>query len=342
MSGIGDPLRDTVEGLFAELADGAHIARVEGGDWPARAWKRLAADGWPLASVPEEQGGAGMEGEELAFLLHASGYHHLPLPFAETLLARRLLAECALQAPPATEALSLAFETTAGVAARVPFARHVPFLLLVRQEPEGTTLSLFESRLLRIEPGSNLAGEPRDRVWFADRSPMHRALLPPRHPSPLARLAFARAAQMSGAAQRAFELALEHARTRTQFGRIIGRFQAVRHMLAQIAEETGAAATAVAAAAVRPDDETRLMIAKIRTGEAAGRVARLAHAILAATGYTREHPLQLSTRRLWSWREEAGDEGFWAQRLGEIACRHADRLWEWITESDSRLEKTDA
>jgi acyl-CoA dehydrogenase len=50
-------------------------------------------------------------------------------------------------------------------------------------------------------------------------------------------------------------------------------------------------------------------------------------------GFTYEHTLHHATRRLWSWREEFGNETVWAIRLGRmVATQGADRLWPFITQ----------
>ena len=49
-------------------------------------------------------------------------------------------------------------------------------------------------------------------------------------------------------------------------------------------------------------------------------------------GFTYEHTLHHATRRLWSWREEFGNETVWATRLGRmVAGQGADQLWPFIT-----------
>jgi len=72
--------------------------------------------------------------------------------------------------------------------------------------------------------------------------------------------------------------------------------------------------------------------AKIRTGEAAGLGAGIAHQCHGAIGFTYEHSLHFVTRRLWSWRAEFGAEVHWAAALGrEVAARGADALWPFLT-----------
>ena len=75
-----------------------------------------------------------------------------------------------------------------------------------------------------------------------------------------------------------------------------------------------------------------IAVAKIRTGEAAGLGAGIAHQCHGAIGFTYEHTLHFVTRRLWSWRAEFGAEVHWAATLGrEVAARGADALWPYLT-----------
>jgi alkylation response protein AidB-like acyl-CoA dehydrogenase len=72
--------------------------------------------------------------------------------------------------------------------------------------------------------------------------------------------------------------------------------------------------------------------AKIRTAEAAREGALISHQVHGAIGVTDEYPLHHSTLRLWSWREEYGNEAEWAIALGGIIQkRGADSLWVALT-----------
>ena len=72
--------------------------------------------------------------------------------------------------------------------------------------------------------------------------------------------------------------------------------------------------------------------AKVRCGEAANRGAAIAHQVHGAMGFTQEHRLHQFTRRLWSWRDEFGQESEWAIRLGRmVAAAGADKLWPSLT-----------
>ena len=64
----------------------------------------------------------------------------------------------------------------------------------------------------------------------------------------------------------------------------------------------------------------------------AGQGAAIAHAVLGAIGFTYEHSLHFTTRRLWSWRSEFGSQSYWAQDVGRRLCGAGQGgLWPAIT-----------
>jgi alkylation response protein AidB-like acyl-CoA dehydrogenase len=135
-------------------------------------------------------------------------------------------------------------------------------------------------------------------------------------------LAILAAGQMAGAMEAVQALTVDYARTRKQFGREIGRFQAVQHQIAVMAEETTAARMAAQAAFVglpSQPAERRAAVAKLRCGEAAGQVCAIAHAVHGAIGVSEAHSLHRHSRRLRGWRLAHGGETWWAGRLGHWA-----------------------
>jgi alkylation response protein AidB-like acyl-CoA dehydrogenase len=119
------------------------------------------------------------------------------------------------------------------------------------------------------------------------------------------------AAEQIGGAERALEIAVEHAKTRRQFGLPIGSFQAVRHNLAQAYVDVAAAraATVYALSAVSsgsPDAELMSHVAKASASDAFCRAARTLVQTLGGIGYTWEHTAHLYLRRAVASRIEHG------------------------------------
>ncbi len=158
--------------------------------------------------------------------------------------------------------------------------------------------------------------------------------------------ALARSVLMTGALERALGFSVSYAKERHQFGRPIGRFQAIQHQLATLAGETaaaGAAADAAVAAMESAGDAAgaafEIAAAKVRTAEAAGTAAAIAHQVHGAIGFTERHPLGHSTRRLWAWRDEFGTESEWASRLGDLVAGNGpENLWPVLTAVPPALE----
>jgi alkylation response protein AidB-like acyl-CoA dehydrogenase len=187
----------------------------------------------------------------------------------------------------------------------------------------------------RVTPGANLALEPRDTLEIAADLPAD-AVAPAGPDAGHLRAVGAalRCQQMAGALGRLVAMTTQYALDRTQFGRPIGKFQAVQHSLAVLAGQAAAATAAAdgAAEAIAPPRVLAIAAGKQRCGEAAGKGAAIAHQVHGAIGFTYEHTLHYLTKRLWSWRDEFGSEAEWASLLGRhMAASGPDRLWFEIT-----------
>ncbi len=80
---------------------------------------------------------------------------------------------------------------------------------------------------------------------------------------------------------------------------------------------------------------------EVRAGQTARTITAHAHQIHRAIGFTREFPLQLWTRRLWAWREEFGNEPYWARELGALLVgRGADALWTHLAKQQQKITGT--
>ncbi len=281
-------------------------------------------------------------------LLICAGRHSLAAPLAETMLAGWLLSTAGIAMPegpltvaPVREGDALAAQRDGaawrieGTAARVPWARQCGTIAVLADSGGKSIVALVAAADCAIKEGHNVAGEPRDDLVFSGTKTLQAGASPVSAGALLALGAVMRSAQIAGALQRVLETSVQYARERVQFGRPIGRFQAVQQNLAVLAGQT-AAATAAAEAAIeaapRDLDSLAVAAAKIRAGEAAGIGAAIAHQVHGAIGFTQEHRLHYSTRRLWSWRDEFGNEAYWSRRLGaRVAAAGAERLWQGIT-----------
>jgi acyl-CoA dehydrogenase len=307
----------------------------------AKAWQRLAEAGFSLVSVPKEAGGSGGTMQQAAAILRAVSRIGLAVPLAEsTWLAAWALAAAGRQVPSGPLTAALIDDADAelvctggrwrlsGVLSRVPWAGEVESIVGVLARERPARIVLLDPKSVDLRVGHNLAGEPRSDVVCHDVTIDDAAV---EYADGItaggfrARAALSRVVAMSGAAEQALALAVTQAQQREQFGRPIARFQAVQQLLAQMAAETAILVLAGQAAAQLLDDgrhadaELAAAAAKAVASEAAGKIAGWGHQIAGAMGFTMEHSLQRSTRRLWAWRDEFGNEQVHARRLADRA-----------------------
>ncbi len=356
MNELADDLRglvaDTAERVLRDHCDRSVMDAAEEGTWPAALWRTLEDAGLPTAAVPEELGGSGGGLGDAMAVLRQAGRYAAPVPLAETFLAGWVLAGSGLEVPagPLTvapvargDALTARREgdgwVLSGAARRVPWAAQAARIVVLAEAGGATKVAVLEPAECDVRAGANLAAEPRDDVVLdgvavggnrlADAGPGVDA-------EALWRLgALARAVLMAGALERLLAMTVGYALERVQFGRPIGKFQAVQQQLAVLAGEAAAAGKA-ADEAVRAAEagggEIEIALAKARVGEAAGIGAEIAHQVHGAIGITHEHMLHHFTRRLWSWRDAFGAEVHWQAELGRrVAAGGADNLWGFLT-----------
>ena len=334
--------------LFRGEVTKPRLADADSGSWPSAIWQAVEQAGLPLALVPEARGGAGLPPADALRLIRRAGYHTLPVPLPETIFAAALWTEAAgaaiegpLSLAPVAVGDSIGIERRAdhlvlsGRAQRVPWATQVGHVLVYARDASGAgQLALLPRAAAPMHPFRNLANEPRDTLLLDGVALPQQAV----RPAPAACAdgflplgALIRALQMVGAMERCLDYALAYAMERQQFGRPIGKFQAVQHMLADAAGQYAAASAAAELAGEaygNADFGFTVAIAKARVGEAAGKVAEVCHQVHGAIGFTQEHPLHFATRRLWSWRDEFGHETYWQERVGRLVCgAGGEALW---------------
>jgi acyl-CoA dehydrogenase len=152
--------------------------------------------------------------------------------------------------------------------------------------------------------------------------------------------AFIRVAQAAGAMDAALAMSVGHVNTREQFGKPLAKFQAVQQSLATLAVEAAAINVAGAAAAHALECGEALFeiaAAKLRTNVAIGIGTGIAHQVHGAIGFTQDYPLHHLTRSLMRWRSECGNDAYWSDILGGLACANGGAgLWAEVTRRSDR------
>jgi acyl-CoA dehydrogenase len=341
----------TAARVFADLADPQTINRARDTSWKEKLWRALSDGGLTLAWVPEQQGGAGASLADGFAILGVAGRHAVPVPLAETLIAGWLLARAGIASP--TGAMTVApvrprdritlnsDGTLSGRASGIPFAKECEHIAVVAIGDKGAGVALVKTSDCRVSEGHNLAGEPSDSVTFDRTKVTSNAPAPAGFDQSALMLmgATVRSVQAAGAMEAILSLSVRYANERVAFERPIGKFQAVQQNLARLAGETAAALAAAGSAAdtiaqSTAFDETVLLeaaSAKVRTGEAAAEGSAIAHQVHGAIGFTNEHVLHRFTLRLLAWRDDFGNESYWAATLGEMIARHgANQFWPML------------
>jgi alkylation response protein AidB-like acyl-CoA dehydrogenase len=134
--------------------------------------------------------------------------------------------------------------------------------------------------------------------------------------------ALATAAQLVGAGQALLDAAVDYAKQRTQFGRVIGSYQAIKHKLADVRIAVELARPLVYGAALSLADRCAeaardVSAAKVAAAEAALLAARSALQTHGAIGFTAEHDLSLWLLRVQALRSAWGDPAAHRRRVLE-------------------------
>jgi alkylation response protein AidB-like acyl-CoA dehydrogenase len=275
--------------LAAELTPEVRASGAEASGRRGQGWKALSDAGVFGLLVPEDAGGLGLTELDSVLVLEELGRAAAPGPIAETAFV------CA----PVLDRPGVADGAVAAVAAEGGYVADadVADVLIVVDGDSARVLegvgeltrqpTVDPSRPLFSLPGAS--GEALEDVAVAGLR--DRAVL-------------ASAAQLVGASQHMLEAAVEYAKTRKQFGREIGSFQALKHQLADLMLAVEFARPLVYRAAYSLAEGTStasrdVSAAKVNAAQAGEQAARTAIQIHGAIGYTDELDLQYWLKRVW-------------------------------------------
>ncbi len=310
---MAEALEDLLDGAGGPAL--AHAwAEGDTSDWWAL-WQKLASMGVAGVAIPEAHGGLGLGPVELAVCLEELGYAGMPGPLAETIAAvPRLVHHTG-------EAESVHSRISSGAAlATVAFPEHGGLALdadrsEIRYVCESDTTS-------RADPASDAqpSFDPARRLFTLRRD--NRALHDAEADAAFLHGTFGCAAQLLGVGRRLLDVSLQHVCQRHQFGRPIGEFQAVKHHLADVRIALDFARPVVYGAALALEDATGQAVrdvsaAKIVTGDAAHRAARIALQVHGAIGYTVEHNLHVFSTKATALRTAWGTPSWHRRRVAQ-------------------------
>jgi acyl-CoA dehydrogenase len=327
---VDELLSDAASKLFSEVSDFDTVQAAEEAGWAPTVWKAVAEAGFAWIGVDETAGGSGGTLADACEVLRIAGANAAPIPLAETgILGGWLLASAGLSLPegPITfsggrpdDTLSIVINgdgtaTLDGTLHRVPWATRADVLAVL--DPATNTVIAAPNGSYTTEAATNMAGEPRETVLFAQSTIDEVSVESLRN-----RGALSRTMLMAGALEAMLDLTVDYTETRQQFGRPVGRFQAVQQHLvwtAQDAAITKMAAQLAARQAARGDGRFEIAAARTLANETAGTATRQCHQAHGAMGMTQEYALHHLSRRLWAWRSEWSGPGEWSQKVGRMA-----------------------
>lgn len=332
-------IREGFARLLVEKASEADLRRTMSSEdgYDSDLWQALAGMGLPALLIPAEHGGIGAGAVEVEALMEEAGAALMAGPFltsavlatgllgaagAESqarLLPRLASGECIATVAITGEAgtwtpdgitvradLLGNHSTLSGVSSFVPFARSADIILVLASTDSG--LGCYEvapdTPGVSIEPLKTwdptlrfskitFAGAEAHLIEGIDGDAIEMML-------DLARVALA--GEQAGAARRIFEITVEYLKTRVQFGRPIGGFQALKHWAADLlidVESATSAARAAAQAVAEDASDKRVLVslAAFACADAFSTVAAAAVQMHGGIAFTWEHPAHLYLRR---------------------------------------------
>ena len=349
-------LKDSARKFFAGECPSAEVRRLMETDtaYDAALWSKLTEQGYTGIIFPEEYGGVGLGKVELMLLMEEAGRALLPGPFFSTVvLAGSVLDAVATPAhkkqylapicrgevrstvavvedganwdPRAVE-LSASNGKLSGEKFFVSDAAIADFLIIVARE--GLFVVDSNARGLKISPMHGMDLTRKLYVVEFKDTPAEKigSTLELARAFDIATATLA--AELVGGMQRTLDVTVEYAKTRKQFGKPIGMFQAVQHQCADMYLETESSRSAVyyagwALEENSPDASTAVSVAKMYASDVARTVGNRGIQIHGGMGFTWENDLHLYYRRAKASETAFGDATFHRERIASMVIDSA-------------------
>ena len=347
-------INDTAEKLFSNEVDKQLIEKVEKGDFPESLWQQNIDLGFTTLFCKEDFGGIEAPWVDAYPVFYNIGYYQVPLPIAETAIANLILSAANLDyltdrpiaIATADQPQNLTVDESNrihGEIKNVKWARYSDYLLLTIYSDRLVLIDLKAEGVELIE-GVDTSQMPADTLRF------NQVVIKEVINNPFTNLddpiklfgAAARSVMIVGALEFALDQSVQYAKDRIQFGKPIGKNQALQQQLALMAGEVAVArASAFMACKDLPDvnqlisdtAEFSVAAAKVCAGDAVTNGTSIAHQVHGAIGFTYEHSLNFATRRLWAWRSDFGNSSQWASKIGQaFAQQSGEEFWPTLTQ----------
>jgi alkylation response protein AidB-like acyl-CoA dehydrogenase len=344
-------LKDSARKFFAGECPSGEVRRLMEMEtaYDAALWAKLTDQGYTGIIFPEEYGGVGLGKVELMLLMEEAGRALLPGPFFSTVVlagstldavagpahkkkylapicrgeARATVAilEASASWHPRDVRMSAASGKLTGEKFFVTDAAIADFIVVVARN--GVFVVESKARGLKITPMSSMDQTRKLNCLEFSNTPAEQIGATTDLPQAFDIATAALAAELVGGMQRTLDLTVEYAKTRKQFGKPIGIFQAVQHQCADMYLETESARSAVyyagwALQENASDVATAVSIAKMYASDAGRTVGNRGIQIHGGMGFTWENDLHLYYRRAKASETAFGDATFHRERIASM------------------------
>jgi alkylation response protein AidB-like acyl-CoA dehydrogenase len=292
-------------------------------------WQAMAGMGLTGLTVPEEFGGMGMNAVDFVLLAQACGYVALPEPLVETVLVAvpliNALSVDAVKFAWLPRIASGEAKVAVGLSHNLLVAdAHIADLLLLQHGDEIHAVTKSQVQLTHnesIDPSRKLFSvqwTPSTATCVAQGDEAKKIIADAFNAGVLGA-----AAQALGLTQRMIDISVKYTSDRTQFGKPIGSFQAVKHRLANVAVPLEYAKAVVHRAAYsvahdHPDTALHVSHAKLAASEASLLGAKNGIQVHGAMGYTWEVDMHIFMKKAWALNNTWGDVAFHKNRVADF------------------------
>jgi alkylation response protein AidB-like acyl-CoA dehydrogenase len=317
-------IKETARDMLASRSPLTKVRKAaESGAYDDSLWKEICELGWPGIAIAEEHGGQGLGMVELAILSEELGYACAATPFLSNASAGIFIERAGSDEQRERWLGGIATGEERGAAAFEPRSND-----LVPDAEGAAVLVLNDGDRAVVVAAGDADIEPVELIdatrSFASVSASGGDPLRGDVEAAADRSVVALAAELTGIAQRALEIAVDYAKERQQFDRPIGAYQAVSHRCAGMLYDTEEARSLTYYAAWAADAEPESLplaasMAKARASDAAWRVTNDALQVLGGIGFTWEHDLHFLLKRAKVGSELLGDARLHRERVASLA-----------------------